>query len=418
MSNKYVRMPSDDYKNICDAVREKTGKTELLKSGDIPSEISNMSGDSIKNIGGYITAPIYKTVNGVTYRLVWQDNFEGSDLDRNFWTDYYGLSNTTDRYLARADYWVENSKLNLRIKKDSLGRHSADDPSNTRAMSTVQTCDINGAFVDTVEDSKHDVNPFWGLVTQEGYYECRFKCFDRTKGGSHFAWWSTGMRNYNANDNKEAEIDYCEIGFENGITTQLPHGMHPWGDNTLNEYYPFDKFVDGVKYYQDVGADFAQDFQTLGIRWENGVIEWYVNGFLVDTMTANTPQYPVMHYLSIYDAENGTKATEDLVAQVDYLRIYKKVETESEKEITISGQTSITINGNTADLAIDKDRGCPNAFPQYVYINWSDGSRTEHWVQWDQQTTTWETNIQNQTSFEWTGRVYKLGIEVKANITF
>lgn len=39
-----VRMPGADYQAICDAVRAKTGGTELLKSGDIPGAIEGISG--------------------------------------------------------------------------------------------------------------------------------------------------------------------------------------------------------------------------------------------------------------------------------------------------------------------------------------------------------------------------------------
>lgn len=38
----YVIMPSSDYQAICDSIRAKTGKTELLKSGDIASAIDNI----------------------------------------------------------------------------------------------------------------------------------------------------------------------------------------------------------------------------------------------------------------------------------------------------------------------------------------------------------------------------------------
>jgi len=36
----YVKMPQADYVDICDAVREKTGESDNLKSGDIPAKIA------------------------------------------------------------------------------------------------------------------------------------------------------------------------------------------------------------------------------------------------------------------------------------------------------------------------------------------------------------------------------------------
>jgi hypothetical protein len=38
----YVIMPSTDYQDICDAVREKTGETDLLKSGDVAEKIDGL----------------------------------------------------------------------------------------------------------------------------------------------------------------------------------------------------------------------------------------------------------------------------------------------------------------------------------------------------------------------------------------
>lgn len=42
----YVLMPGSDYQNICNAVREKTGGTELLRSGDLAEMIAGISADS------------------------------------------------------------------------------------------------------------------------------------------------------------------------------------------------------------------------------------------------------------------------------------------------------------------------------------------------------------------------------------
>ena len=412
----YVIMPSQDYKDICDSVRDKTGKTDLLKSTDISDEIKAISGDSLVKIGGYITTPVYKTIDNKVYRLVWQDDFDGTDINRDFWSDYYCISNVTDMYLARADYWVESSMLNLRIKKDSLGRHYGDSETNMRAMCGIQTCNVNGQ-ASGASNVKHDVNSFWGFVAQEGYYECRFKMFDRTKGGNHFAWWSEGMADF-ANGKQGAEIDFCEIGFGNGKTTQLPHGIHSGKDSTISEWYPFSGYADGKKQYLDIGVDSAKNFITLGILWEDGFIKWYVNGILVDTFTGTTPKYPLMQFLTMYDSTDGTKASEDLITQIDYLKIYKKPSREVTEPVTLTGFDPITVDGSTADLTIDTNRGCPIDFPLYCYANWSDGSRTEHWVQWDQQTTTWMTNLARSTSFDWTGRAHMLGEEVIAKVTF
>ena len=42
---EYVLMPGADYQNICNALREKTGSTELIRSGEIAGQIADLSGN-------------------------------------------------------------------------------------------------------------------------------------------------------------------------------------------------------------------------------------------------------------------------------------------------------------------------------------------------------------------------------------
>ena len=41
--SEYVIMPSNDYQNVCDTIREASGKTDLIKSGDLSSEIAELT---------------------------------------------------------------------------------------------------------------------------------------------------------------------------------------------------------------------------------------------------------------------------------------------------------------------------------------------------------------------------------------
>lgn len=61
--SKYAVMPITDYENICNAVREKTGKTDLLKSGDISGEIGGIE------VGGDIDGLNAGTITEVSTNL-------------------------------------------------------------------------------------------------------------------------------------------------------------------------------------------------------------------------------------------------------------------------------------------------------------------------------------------------------------
>ena len=43
---KQATMPLTDYQNACDAIREKTGTTDLIKSGEMAEKIMGISGGS------------------------------------------------------------------------------------------------------------------------------------------------------------------------------------------------------------------------------------------------------------------------------------------------------------------------------------------------------------------------------------
>ena len=363
---------------------------------------------------GYVVKPQYKTMNGNNYRLVWHDEFEEDDLDKNYWEDQYIINSVKNRYQAQSDYYLENSIVHIRLKKDAPNRYATyvgEETPRDIAHSSLQTGEIDRLH--TLANN-HDVNPFWGLLTQEGYWECRMKVFKAT-GGCHTAWWCVGIQDGLNFDVTMAEIDVTEIlGHE---TNRLPHGQHKQADDSVTELYRT----------TDLTVDLATEFHTVGFLWENGIYKWYVDGLLVDTMTINTPQYPVMHLLSAYKTRSGSNwtgeadpslRTKDVEFQIDYLRIYKKATSVSSGDVTIDHYSAINIDGANSNMSIDVDRGCPLCFPSYVYVYWSDGSRTEHWVKWQAVQETYNDKMTNHQSFEWAGYVYGLGIDVAANISY
>lgn len=385
-------------------------------NGNTTSAVYDINGNLIgggsvaptDNNSGYVTEPTYITVDNSPYRLVWHDEFEGSDIDKNFWNDVQFISVRTNRYQAWTDYYLNNSRLHVRIKKDAPNSYGSD-ISGDVAQSMVTTGQHNKLHV--TSPFHHDVNPFWGLLTQEGYYECRFKVFKGS--GTHTSWWCVGIQDGLYTDSPRAEIDITEI--LGRATTDLPHGQHKQQDSSCSESYNTTA----------TNVDFATDFHTVGFLWENGVMKWYVDGTLVDTMNINTPQYPVMHFLAAYKRRSGSGWTGaadptlgDVEFQVDYLRIYKKATSQLTDTITISGYNPIAINARNVNMNIDSERGCPICFPSYVYVNWSDGTRTEHWVKWQAVQETYQSYMANETSFEWDGYVYGIGLDIVASISY
>lgn len=53
----YIMMPKDDYKNACDAIRSRTGSSDLIVSGDMANEILIVSNKDIMDyVSGRVTS--------------------------------------------------------------------------------------------------------------------------------------------------------------------------------------------------------------------------------------------------------------------------------------------------------------------------------------------------------------------------
>ena len=74
------------------------------------TNIGNISGNNSSN-NGFLTKPIYKEVEGEQYRLVYNEDFDGTDIDRNYWIDDYMISRVEDAYESYSDVYVEDLSL-------------------------------------------------------------------------------------------------------------------------------------------------------------------------------------------------------------------------------------------------------------------------------------------------------------------
>lgn len=379
-----------------------------INSGEL-NKVYDISGNEISSIinatdsCGYVYEPQYKSIpNEGNYRLVWHDEFDTPDINKSFWHDTHFISRVTNRYQAWTDYYLKNSYLHLRIKADAPNRYLDDTPDKDIAVSAIQTGEVNRLHMTT--PFYHDINPFWGFVAQEGYWECRMKLF---KGNGHTSWWTVGIQDGLNATSPRVEFDITET--DSTATTKLPHGVHKWSDYNSDADYKT----------TDLGrTDLAEDFHTYGFLWENGILKWYLDGTLIDTMEMRTPQYPMMIFLAAYKRRKEAVNLGDVEFLVDYIRIYKKADTVSETPLEITSVADMSYDGNTDNMNIDSDRGCPLCFKSYCYAYWSDGSRTEHWIKWDATRETYQAKMQNKESFQWHGYVYGIGIDVFAKVNY
>lgn len=351
-------------------------------------------------------APVYINKEGQLYRQVFYDDFNSGDIDHNYWREDYMPSRVQTSYNAYSDVRCEDSILKLRCKQ-TMGCRDGTENGSTIAVSTIQSAAWNGMHLPN--PTFHDFRPWYGLIAQEGYYEIKAKL--PLGSGVHSGLWMVGTENTSRGLTETCEIDVFEV-FGNAITT-IPFNVYPNGDTNIAQ----------TRVLTDVKVDLSLDFHIYGFMWENGIYKLYFDGNLILTKEVITPGYPMMFFMTAYRRQSGTGTTgdadptlPDTEMQVDYFKIYKKATTVQNSEVTVSSFDEITVSVPKGKYTVNENSGFLTAMPLYCYANWSDGSRTEHWVKWDRFDDKKKEILNNGGALKWDGVVYGLGNQIEATI--
>lgn len=349
-------------------------------------------------------APEYISKYGVAYRKILEDHFDGGDIDHNIWREDYMPSRVETAYNAYSDVRCEDSLLKIRVKKDMGGRDGTEN-GLSMAVSTVQSAVWNGMHLP--DPTYHYFRPWYGFMSQEGYYEVRAKLVSGS--GVHTAWWMIGTEN--------TELEVCEFDIFEVLglnPSVIPFYLHTNGDTSLS----------AVKNTYDTEVDLSLDFHTYGFLWEDGRLRLYLDGNLIMDKTCNTPKYPMITFLTLYKRKYGSGLSGDadttlgdLEMHVDYIKVYKKADTVETSPVSVSSYEPINISITKGTYTVDEYSGFLTDMPLYCFVTWSDGSRTEHWVKWDRFDDAKKTILDSGGTLEWEGIAYGIGIPIKATIT-
>lgn len=255
------------------------------------------------------------TESAAAWKLVWQDEFEGSTLDFSKWeievNAFGGGNNELQIYTDRKEnVRVENGMLVLEARKDNFGiQGTVREYSSGRVRSKQRGDWKYGRFEFR---AKLPRGPglwpaIWMLPTDEVY------------GG----WASSG------------EIDIVEY------KGQEPQQV--WGTLHYGDFWPNNKHS-GTQYRLSRGS-FADDFHIFALEWEEGVMRWYVDGELYQTQNKwSTTQAPFpapfdqRFHLVLNLAVGGgfvgppndqTPFPSQL--QIDYVRVYQRAEAKQDE---------------------------------------------------------------------------------------
>jgi hypothetical protein len=225
------------------------------------------------------------------YRLEFNDEFDGPDLDTDKWFPFY-LPHWSSRAQSAPGYYFENGHLRLQVKKDQAPWCPEFD--GEVRCSSIQTGEFAGpvgskegqlrfSSACTVREAQTNVQTY---TPQYGYFELRAKGVNTS--GNHAAFWMIG---YEDTPERSGEIAICElVGSRTSPTSStIRFGVHPWGDPTLQDEF----------YEQQLNLDAAR-FHIYGLEWTPSHLVFYVDNAKIKTIH-QSPGYPMQFMLGIYE---------------------------------------------------------------------------------------------------------------------
>jgi beta-glucanase (GH16 family) len=238
--------------------------------------------------GNQGTAPEAQNAAG-GWRLVFNDEFDGSALDEGKWTSAYpwGRSRKSvgeEQWYAPDAFTVANGKLHISAKKTPGAVHDG------------ESFDYSSGLI-----SSHK-----SFTTQYGRFEIRCKMVNGQ--GLWPAFWLLPITT-----EWPPEIDVFEAyGHKPTAVSMHAHWEEGGQHRQSGESYR--------------GPDFTQDFHTFAVEWSPEKIVWFVDGVKRHELAGKSPKEPM--YLLANMAVGGYAGSPDATAfpasfDIDYIRAYE-----------------------------------------------------------------------------------------------
>jgi hypothetical protein len=257
-------------------------------------------------------------VRGADRRLVFADDFDGSDLDPAVWLPHY-LPAWSSRAETRATYEVAGSCLRLSIPPEQ-GQWLPGEQEPPLRVSGIQSGNFSGPVGSTVGQQpwrdgavvREAQEPLRGWTPRGGYLEMRARAVVTPR--SMVAWWMVGLED---RPDRCAEVCVMEVfgdAVEPGRSAAVGMGLHAFRDPRVTEDFAAPRLPIDVA-----------DWHTYAVDWRAERVEFLVDGEPVRGC-AGSPAYPVQMMVAVFDFPGrSTGADADAVPElvVDYLRGYE-----------------------------------------------------------------------------------------------
>lgn len=273
---------------------------------------------------GYGLNPTCKTVNLDGYELVWQDEFDGTELDRNKWNDNQSVDKIHWGAVRRGGYWhrdmISVSDGNLHIRTKYLDEKAASEYGGDYKEGW-----YTGYITTRDSNPTNESDPDFFLY---GYYETR--CILPQGQGLWSAFWmmNEGVVNVDGSGRDGTEVDIFEgFSYEQGEKKTA---------DCVSVNLHWDGYGESLQSYR-VGSFYARnpytEYNTYGVMWTPDEYIFYINGReCARTDKGGVSQNPECLLLSVEIAgENGEAFgygdinlnSGDVDFIVDYVRVYQ-----------------------------------------------------------------------------------------------
>jgi len=237
------------------------------------------------------------------YKLVWQDEFDGTKLDETKWVNYY-----LDNYKKSRKSIVDSPRCAVLNGKGQLEMHAE----YTDGLTYFPHINTKGKFTPTY-----------------GYFECRFKLHQEDMINATFWLQTLDMK-------KEAELGPVKAGHEIDIMEtilpsceQMSQSSHYLTFNGKNYGRPMSGST-----IARVAPGLAKGWHTVGFEWTPDAYRWFIDGVESNKVTKDVhviSAAPLQIIISLevhrstkakWEQENKNQKTS--IYSIDYVRVYQK----------------------------------------------------------------------------------------------
>ena len=250
------------------------------------------------------------------WQLVWEDDFDGTDLDLTKWMHEYGTGSQYNMW-----GWGNGEKQYYQAQNTTL----------SNGIATIEVKEEPGGIIDSWGATSYYSS---SKISTKGIFDFRYGKVEarmKTIDGQGF-WPAFWMLPTNGSWPCDGEIDIMEQWggnyFTNGTTGAAHLGTCPYSQSS-HFYQNFSTYISSGSY--------ADEFHTYSVIWKEDTITWFVDDneiFSIDPSSYwsvpsqhdwpfNSNQWYIMINLAITQGGPNANTVFPNQIQVDYVRVYQ-----------------------------------------------------------------------------------------------